>query len=73
VVTSHFPQSGVATIAVACDNMYTMESKDELVFVDFFFIQYRLSFATNVSCNLSKLTNEIFVTNFACNYYSHRN
>ncbi len=22
---------------VACDNTYTMESKDELVFVDFFF------------------------------------
>ncbi len=24
-------------IIVTCDNMYTMESKDELVFVDFFF------------------------------------
>ncbi len=24
-------------IVVACDNMYTIESKDELVFVDFFF------------------------------------
>ncbi len=24
-------------IVVACDNMYTMESKDELVFVDFVF------------------------------------
>ncbi len=47
--------------------MYIMESKDELVFVDFFsFIQYLLSFATNVSCDLSKATNEILVANVAC-------
>jgi len=46
--------------------MYTMKSKDELVFVYFFFIQYLLSFATNVSCDLSKATNEIFVTNVTC-------
>jgi hypothetical protein len=52
-------------IIVACDNMYTMESKDELVFVDFFF-QYPLSFTTNVTCNLSKATNEILVTNVVC-------
>jgi hypothetical protein len=26
----------ILTKIVACDNMYTMESKDELVFVDFF-------------------------------------
>jgi hypothetical protein len=50
-------------IIIACDNTYTMESKDELVYVDFFFHPIHLSFATNVSCNLSKVTNEILVTN----------
>jgi len=44
-----------------------MESKDELVFVDFFLIQYLLLFATNVSCNLSKATNEILVANVTYN------
>ncbi len=33
-----------------------------------FSIQYPLSFVTNVSCNLSKETNEILVANVACNY-----
>jgi hypothetical protein len=33
----------------------------------FYFIQYPLSFATNVSCNLCKVTNEILVTNVAYN------
>jgi hypothetical protein len=51
-------------IIVACDNMYTMESKDELVFVDFFF--HPLSFATNVSCDLSKATNETLLANVIC-------
>ncbi len=42
-------------ILVVCDNMYTMESKDELVFVDFFsFIQYLLLFMINIACNLFK-------------------
>ncbi len=48
-------------IVIACDNMYIMESKDEFVFVDFLFIQYLLLFAINVSCDLSKATNEILV------------
>jgi hypothetical protein len=52
-------------IIVACENMYTMESKDEFVFVDFFFDLYNL-FVTNVSCNLSKVINEILVTNVTC-------
>jgi hypothetical protein len=34
-----------------------MESKDELVFVDFFFIQYPMLFAINITCNLSYVTN----------------
>jgi hypothetical protein len=34
---------------VTCDNTYTMESKYEHVFVKFFFIQYPLSFATNIT------------------------
>ncbi len=38
-------------ITVACDNTYIMESKDELVFVDFFFYPIPFSFATNVSCD----------------------
>jgi hypothetical protein len=42
-----------------------MESKDELVFFEFFFFQYPLSFATNVSCDLSNMTNEILVANVA--------
>ncbi len=36
-------------ILVTCDNTYIMESKDEFVFVDFFFIQYLLSFTINLS------------------------
>jgi C4-dicarboxylate transporter len=45
-----------------------MESKDELVFVDFFsFIQCPLQFATNIARKLSKVTKGILVTNVACN------
>jgi hypothetical protein len=36
-------------ILVTCDNTYTMESKDEMYLLIFFFIQYLLSFATNLS------------------------
>jgi len=32
----------------------------------FSFIQYPLSFATNVSCDLSNVTNEILVANVTC-------
>jgi hypothetical protein len=39
-----------------------MESKDELIFVDIFFIYYPLSF----TCDLSKVTNEILVANVIC-------
>jgi hypothetical protein len=53
-------------IVVTCDNTYTMGSKDGLVFVDFFFHSIPLSFATNVSCNLSKASNEILVANVVC-------
>jgi len=53
-------------IVVTRDNTYTMEVKDELVFVDFFFHPIFLMFATNVSCNLSKVTNEILITIVAC-------
>jgi hypothetical protein len=54
-------------ILIACDNTYTMESKDELVFVDFLFIQYPLSFVINITCDLSKATKGIIVTNVICN------
>ncbi len=54
-------------IIVACDNTYTMESKDELVFVTFSFIHYLLSFTTNVSCYLLRRFNEILVTNVVYN------
>jgi hypothetical protein len=53
-------------ILVACDNMYTMESKDEFLFVDFFFHQHPLSFATNIVCDLSKATKGILVTIITC-------
>ncbi len=36
-------------ILVACDNMYTMESKDEMYLLTFSFIQYSLSFVTSLS------------------------
>ncbi len=54
MATHHLPS--IVTKIIACDNTCTMESKDELLFVDFFFIQYPLSFATNITCNLSKAT-----------------
>jgi hypothetical protein len=44
-----------------------MESKDELVFVDFSFIQYPLSFVINFACDLCKANKEILVVNDACN------
>jgi hypothetical protein len=43
--------------------MYAIESKDELIFVNHFFIQYLLSFVTNIACDLSKATNQILVAN----------
>jgi len=36
-------------ILVTCDNTYTMGSKDEMYLLIFFFIQYPLSFAINLS------------------------
>jgi hypothetical protein len=54
------------SILVACDNMYTMESKDELVIVDFFFHPIPLSFVTNIVCNLSKVTKGILVAIVIC-------
>ncbi len=53
-------------ILIACDNMYTMESTYELIFVDFFFIQYPLSFATNIICDLSKASKRILVAIITC-------
>jgi hypothetical protein len=53
-------------ILVTCDNMCIMESKDELVFVDFFVHLIPLLFASNITCNLSKATNGILVANVAC-------
>jgi hypothetical protein len=47
-------------ILITCD-MYTMEWTDELIFVDFFFIQYPLSFAPNIVCDLSKASKKILV------------
>jgi hypothetical protein len=43
-----------------------MESKDEFVFVEFFFHPIPLLFVTNVSCDLLKATNEILVANVTC-------
>jgi hypothetical protein len=53
-------------ILVACDNTYTMESKDELTFVDFFVYPIALSFATNITCDLSNVIKGFLVTNVVC-------
>jgi len=47
----HLPSivTKIVAFLVTCDNMYTMESKDEMYLVIFSFIQYLLSFATNLS------------------------
>ncbi len=44
-----------------------MESNDELLFINFSFIQYSLSCAINITCDLSKSINEFLVTNVAWN------
>jgi hypothetical protein len=54
-------------ILITCDNMFTMESKDELVFVDFFFHLIPLSFVINITCDLSKAIKGILVTNVIYN------
>ncbi len=51
-------------IVVRCDNMFIMESRDELVFVDLF-LSSNTSFVINVSCDLPKATTNILVTNVA--------
>jgi hypothetical protein len=43
-----------------------MESKDELVFVDFFIHPIPLVFATNITCDLSKAIKGILVANVIC-------
>jgi hypothetical protein len=50
VATHHLPSIETKIIAlVACDNKYTMESKDEMYLLTFSFIEYLLSFAINLS------------------------
>ncbi len=48
-------------IVVTCDNTYTMESKDELVFVDLFFHPIPLVICNNVSCDFPNVINEILI------------
>jgi hypothetical protein len=55
-------------IIIKCDNMCTMKSKDELIFVNIFFHPIPLVIATNVSCGLSKAIIEILVVNVTCDY-----
>jgi hypothetical protein len=43
-----------------------METNDELVFVDFFIHPILLSFVTNITCDLSKVTKGILVVNVVC-------
>jgi hypothetical protein len=68
VATHHLPSIVTKNnrISVACDNMYTMESKDEFVFVNFFVHPIPLSFVINVICNLFKANKGILVTNVIC-------
>ncbi len=67
VIAHHLPSIVTKIIAsVACDNMYTMELKDELVFVDFFIHPIPLSFVTNITYDLLKVTEGILVANVVC-------
>jgi hypothetical protein len=43
-----------------------MEPKDELVFVDFFVHPIFLLFATNITCDLSKVIRGILVASVVC-------
>jgi hypothetical protein len=61
VATHHLPS--IVTKIVACDNMYKIESKDELVFVGFFVHPIPLIVETNITCNLLKVTRGILVAN----------
>jgi len=54
-------------ILITCDNIYTLELKDELVLANLFFIQYPLSFAINITCDLSKVIKGILATNVTYN------
>jgi hypothetical protein len=67
--THHLPPNNDqnSCILVACDNTYTMESKDEVVFVDFIVHPIPLLFVTNITCDLSKATKGILVANVGCN------
>jgi hypothetical protein len=66
--TSFAPNSDQnSCILVACDNTHVMESKDEVVFVNFFIHPIPLLFATNITCDLSKVIKGILVANVACN------
>jgi hypothetical protein len=64
VATHHLPS--IMTKIVACDNTYTMESKDELVFVDFLVHLIPFVFVTNITCDLFKMTKGILVANVTC-------
>jgi hypothetical protein len=46
--------------------MFTMELKDEFIFVDLFIHSIPLSFVTNITCDLSKVTKGILIANVAC-------
>jgi hypothetical protein len=65
VATHHL--LSIVTKIIACENMYTMELKDELIFVDFFVHPIPLSLVTNITCNLSKTTKGILIANVAYN------
>jgi hypothetical protein len=69
VATHHLPPNSDQNsyILVACHNTYTMESKDEVTFVDFFIHLIPLLFVTNITCDLSKEIKGILVANVACN------
>jgi hypothetical protein len=64
MITHHL--LSIVTKIVTCGNTYTMESKDEFILVNFFFIQYLLLFVTNVTCDLSKANKGILIANVAC-------
>ncbi len=54
-------------ILAACNNMYKWSQRMKLYLLIFLFIQYPLSFVTNITCNLSEAIKGILVVNVTYN------
>ncbi len=68
MATHHLPPIVTKIVAFKSHvNTYTMDSKDELVIFDFFAHPIPLLFATNVTCDLSKVIKGILIAHVAWN------